>query len=778
MLKKLIRILLVVVGFCIVLLITPNEIHASTEPRQILIINSYHPGYRWSDNEIAGIKSVHAENDIVTIEYMDTKRIETEEYLDQLTQLYSMKYADEKFDLIYTLDDRAYQFMLEHHDSIFPDTPVVFAGVNHFIAEQVEGIPWITGTVETFDYSELISLIKMLQPDCETVYVLTDSTYTGYAYRTQLKELQNETNLAIPLAFIGDFNKGLKWDDMLYEIAHLPINSAILYMSYTRDSDGNVFHIVDATDTIAQTANVPVFVDHTQLHRNGIVGGLVKDPFQEGVTAGEMGQQILEGVEPDHLPIKMEANTIYQFDYIAVSNWNISTSLIPKDSILLNEPQEQLVVDRKMMTWVFVIVILQSSLIMLLFWLNRRRKIAEKALIEEQLLLEQKVEERTHDLQEALHVKNSFLANMSHELRTPLTAIIGFSEFLMSQTNLETQEKFHRSLTHIHRSGEHLLSLINDILTMAKIAADRLEWEESLVKTYTLVRDTVMMVEGKALKKGVEIQTEVDPFVQWLWVDERRLRQVLIILMDNAIKFSPRRSTILLSISMKIADTNQIAISVSDQGIGIAKEDHERIFNPFFQVDNELSRSYEGSGIGLSLARELVELHGGTIEVQSELGQGTTMNVLLPIHTLRDKNRQSVKKTVQTKLPLQSNNENHYKLLVAEDNLTTIDLMQTFLHSEGYQLTIATDGLEAIEIVKNTTPDVILLDLHLSKMDGFTVIKKIRKMSNHLNTPILVISAVAFEEEIERCLNLGANAFLQKPFSLTNLIEHIQKLID
>lgn len=229
---------------------------------------------------------------------------------------------------------------------------------------------------------------------------------------------------------------------------------------------------------------------------------------------------------------------------------------------------------------------------------------------------------------------------------------------------------------------------------------------------------------------------------------------------------------------MKIADTNQIAISVSDQGIGIAKEDHERIFNPFFQVDNELSRSYEGSGIGLSLARELVELHGGTIEVQSELGQGTTMNVLLPIHTLRDKNRQSVKKTVQTKLPLQSNNENHYKLLVAEDNLTTIDLMQTFLHSEGYQLTIATDGLEAIEIVKNTTPDVILLDLHLSKMDGFTVIKKIRKMSNHLNTPILVISAVAFEEEIERCLNLGANAFLQKPFSLTNLIEHIQKLID
>jgi signal transduction histidine kinase len=769
-------VIAVLVFFLVYLNIHPM-VQAASDGYNILILNSYHPGYRWSDNEMTGIQSVLTEDDVVTIEFMDTKRIESPEYLDQLIELYRMKYAGEKFDLIFTLDDRAYQFMLEYHDELFSGVPVVFAGVNRFAPEEVEDISWITGTVETFDYSKLLSLIKYLIPDCETVYVVTDSTYTGLAYRTQLRDLQEQYTLAMPLAFVGDFEKGLSWDELLYEISHLPSDSAILYMSYTRDSEGNVINIVEATDTIAQTANVPVFVDHTQLHRNGVVGGLVKDPFREGVTAGEMGLQILEGKAPSEIPIKLEANTIYQFDYNAMSKWDIPIRSIPKNSVMLNEPQEKMVVNRELITWVIALVLLQTTLILLLFWFNRRRKIAENALRDEHLLLEQKVEERTHDLQEALHVKNTFLANMSHELRTPLTAIIGFSELLMSQTNLETQEKFHHSLTHIHRSGQHLLSLINDILTMAKIAADRLDWEETLVKAYNLIRDTVMMVEVKALKKEIDIQTEIDPFVQWLWVDERRIRQVLIILMDNAIKFSPRRSTIKLSIKMKIADINQVVISVGDQGIGIATEDHKRIFNPFVQVENDLSRSYEGSGLGLALAKELIELHKGTIEVESALGEGTTMHVILPAHTLR--HRETISEADGSLITIPHHRETHenYQLLLIEDNLTTIDLLKAFLHAEGFHVTSAMDGLEGLDEAQNTNPDLILLDLHLPKLDGFNVIKEIRRIPRHRDTPILVISAIAFEEEIQKCIDLGADAFLRKPFSLKDLSEKINQLL-
>ena len=777
MLRKISRTTLFTLVLSMMLISLHYDVQAADVPRQILIINSYHPGYRWSDNEVEGILSVLSEDDVVTIEYMDTKRIESEAYLEQLVYLYSMKYADEKFDLIFTLDDRAYQLMLDNHDAIFPDTPVVFVGVNDFISTDIESIPWITGTVETFDYSKLLSLISYLIPECKTVYVVTDSTFTGLAYRTQLRKLQDKYTLALPLEFIGDFEQGLRWEELLDEISKLPTNSAILYMSYTRDIDGKVLDIVEATDHIAQASNVPVFVDHTQLHRSGVIGGLVKDPFQEGVTAGEMGVEILEGKTPAQIPIKLEANTIYQFDYNAMATWDIPMRSIPKNSIILNEPPVNMVVNRTIMIWGIILVFFQTSLIILLISINRRRKIAEVALRDEQLNLEQKVKERTHELQEALNVKNRFLANMSHELRTPLTAIIGFSELMLTQTKTSGNERFEKSLNHIHRSGEHLLSLINEILTMAKVSADQIELTPMLVKSRRLLQDTVMMIEGKAIQKGVKVVVDHDPYIQDLWLDEQRIRQVLIILLDNAIKFSHEKSVVKLGLNMRVSDTNQVVFSVQDHGIGIAESDHERIFEPFVQADNELSRSFEGSGLGLTLALQLVELHGGSIEVQSLAGEGTTMSVVLPESTIQPEFKDSPSKEELETTPIPGQQQKSYKVLLAEDNPDTTELITEYLSHQKYILTTAKDGRQVLELVRKGHFDLLLLDLHLPKVGGFEIIRKVRAMENFSETPILVISALVFDEEIQQCFDLGADAFLQKPFSLHDLRKNINRLL-
>lgn len=271
-----------------------------------------------------------------------------------------------------------------------------------------------------------------------------------------------------------------------------------------------------------------------------------------------------------------------------------------------------------------------------------------------------------------------------------------------------------------------------------------------------------MMIEGKAIQNGIEIQAEFDPYLPDLWIDELRIRQVLIILLDNAIKFSPENSVVKLSLSVQISDINQVVFSIQDQGIGIAEEDYERIFEPFVQVDNELSRSFDGSGLGLTLARQLVEMHGGLLEVESALDKGTTMKVILPESTLKNTAEISSDQDIQDTKPIIGQKAEPFKILLAEDNPGTIELLSSFFSTHNLTLTVAKNGRDAVNFTRKENPDIILLDLHLPKLDGFAVIQKVRKLEAHKNTPILVISALVFEEEIDKCLEIGADAFLKK----------------
>jgi len=241
--------------------------------------------------------------------------------------------------------------------------------------------------------------------------------------------------------------------------------------------------------------------------------------------------------------------------------------------------------------------------------------------------LERKVEERTRELEVANRHKSEFLANMSHELRTPLNAVIGFSEVLQEKMFGDLNEKQLEYVRDIHTSGKHLLSLINDILDLSKVEAGHMELELSRFDLPTALGNAMTLVKERAGRHGIALALEVDQRLNSFVGDERKFKQILLNLLSNAVKFTPEGGKI--GVNAEPIE-GAIEISVTDTGVGIAPQDQELIFEEFRQAGNDYTRKTEGTGLGLTLTRKFVELHGGSIRVTSELGKGSTFTFTLP----------------------------------------------------------------------------------------------------------------------------------------------------
>ena len=376
---------------------------------------------------------------------------------------------------------------------------------------------------------------------------------------------------------------------------------------------------------------------------------------------------------------------------------------------------------------------------------------------------------------------------MSHELRTPLNAILGMSEALEDEVFGDLNERQIKSLRTIRRSGRHLLSLINDILDVSKIEAGKLELEIVTTVVQELCNSSLIFIKQQAFEKQVKLDVQLPPASGNIAVDERRMRQLLINLLSNAVKFTPIGGKITLSVTRQEREDSEdgsswIEFKVTDTGIGIAAADQAKLFQPFVQLDSRLNRQYAGTGLGLSLVKQIAELHGGTVQLQSELHQGSCFTVTLP-HTclLGDQDTCSFSAfdslTAHPRLTNQKIAET-YSILLAEDNEANISTFSSYLMAKGYSVILAKNGQEAIDLTHSEQPSLILMDIQMPQVDGIQAITTIRQNPQLVGIPIIALTALAMDGDRERCLAAGANDYLAKPVQLKRLNQKIQEWLN
>ncbi|MBE8967816.1 response regulator [Nostocales cyanobacterium LEGE 12452] len=390
----------------------------------------------------------------------------------------------------------------------------------------------------------------------------------------------------------------------------------------------------------------------------------------------------------------------------------------------------------------------------------------------------QQLSNSNQELERTNQLKNQFLANTSHEIRTPLSSIIGFTHLLLAPGYEPSKERQQEYLNIIQSSGKHLLALINDILDLSKIEANQLEVQWETIDVPILCSNVLALVKEKAANKGLKLCLELEPDITTLVADPLRLKQMLLNLLFNALKFTSKGS-----VGLQIASKGLfVHFTVWDTGSGISQEDQVQLFQPYFQIAKAVADGIEGTGLGLAVTQKLAQIHGGSVKVESEMDRGSRFTLVLPLKQEMgvrvDKEAGEDEEAEEANFslfPLPLTPSSSVEILLVENDLPNASLMQIYLCKLGYQVTWVKNADEMWEALRQLDPAVILMDVCLADGNGLNLVQQLRENQQYGKIPVIVQTAMAMKGDRETCLAAGVNDYISKPIDLPLLASLVAK---
>lgn len=755
------------------LLVPPGQGYSAAEPsdtpRHILYISSY--SYSWGTVplQITGInRALQGDDYIVNYEFMDTKNTVYskgyKEFYDLLKYKLQSRYH---YDGVIVGDDAALNFVELYKNDLFAGIPVVFLGIDNIEnAEKAAKAPFVTGIVEQADYAKNIEIAHKLLPEATRITFILDNMENGIGVAQQLKK----QDIAFQQFKINYLNTSeYTREDLCRMLASFTKDDIVFFISMGQQKNGVILTENERYQIIQQYASVPLFRLSPAGIGDGALGGYVVDFEASGYMAGSMLVQMLEKPEKGTPAMRYDTPGMYYFDDAVMTRYDLSPSVLPEGTLLINQPEN---IWKTYSNQIIILLLLVLLLGFAIFTLILRR--AQK-----------KLESKNHELTVASRAKTDFLSNMSHDMRTPMNVILGVTALLRDRTDPVEMRK---DIEQIEQSGKYLLTIINETLDMSKIESGKIEFHPAQVNRKTLASSILTTARILASQKGVHFKADLPPTDSISWkdvrVDPSRVEQIFVNLLSNAIKFTPPGGTVTFHMeNLSMTDTTVLdRFIISDTGIGMSKEFQEHMFEPFSQEGRLNTDRESGTGLGLAIVKQIVDRMGGTIAIESEPNQGTTVTLELtsPL-SLDDTAADEVLEKDDTAPDLSILKGKH--ILLCEDHPLNSEIASRLLEMQEITTEVAQNGQIGADLFKKAPPhtyDAILMDVRMPVMNGLEATKAIRALTDHEDAqtiPILAMTANTFDEDVLQCLEAGMDDYLAKPVDPMNLYEALARAI-
>lgn len=738
----------------------------STKQKKILILNSYDKGNslngftpsNWHDEITDGIESSlknSKENVDLKIEYMDSKFNVSDEYYYMLYNLYKYKFSDINFDAIIALNNNATDFLVKYSKDLFPNTPILFSGVDQSKKSTLINEPYFTGIYKSEDFKSTFDIALKFHPNAKHFFIILDKTSQGLTYKEMLKQLIPAYENKVDFIFCNDSDINVVKE----KISRLSNNTVIFIAAQYNDNEGSYIPKSEVANMLFKNCPLPVYSQSYAYLNNGIIGGVITDGKKLGISLGTISSRILNGEKPSDIPSIIDDSHNYVFDFNQLKHFKIDMLTLPKNSEIINIPSSTYSISKNVIMYISAgFISLLILIIAFLLVVIRKLKNTKKLLSDNESLLktiinstpdiicfkdsdgkmlqannsildlldikekdykfksfsesinsssitknniftfenydnkswecgdiyrteeivthqrenvdktydiiriplfnedntkrgliligrditEHKANEKNKKIIAELKyydkLKMNFFTNLSHELRTPLNVIFSalqvIEETLKNDNNNNTNSNKINKYIHIMKQNCYRLTrLMNNFLDINKIDYGNFSLELQNIDIINIVESIVLSVADYIESKDLSIIFDTEVEEKIISCDPNILERIILNLLSNAVKFTPAGGSIQINI---YCQNDEVLISVKDTGIGISLKKQEAIFKRFVQVDKSLSRNREGSGIGLSLVKALVELLNGTINVISKPNEGTEFIIKLPEKALTD----------------------------------------------------------------------------------------------------------------------------------------------